>query len=76
MVGVLVYSMATKVTMGELQEYADQEDIDYDDDISYEEMREIIDIHECKQCGDEFLRGWDEKYCSDACEAAYINEHF
>jgi len=64
------------VTMGELQERADIEGIEYDEDISYSEMRELVDIYECKHCEDEFLTGWNEKYCSDTCEVEYINENF
>lgn len=68
--------MATKVTMGELQEFADAEGIEYDADVSYSEMRELVEIFTCKQCGDEYVRGYSEKYCSDTCEVEYINENF
>lgn len=67
--------MASKVTMGELQEFADQERIDYDEDISYEELRELVEIQECKQCGTEYLRGYSEKFCSDGCEVQYLHDN-
>lgn len=68
--------MGRKVTMGELQDFADKEGIEYDPDISYEEMRELIEINECKQCGKEYLSGYSEDYCSDTCEVLYLNENF
>lgn len=65
-----------QVSLGELQDFADSENIEYDDDISYEEMRDLITIHECKQCGDEFILGWTNDFCSDTCEFKYIEENF
>lgn len=71
-----MWCMASKVTMGELMAFADAEGIEYDEDVSYSEMRELVEIRECRQCGTEYLRGYSEKYCSDGCEVAYINENF
>lgn len=65
--------MSKKVTMGELMDAAGVDDVDA---YSYEEMREKVGVSECKHCGHEYIHGWNDEYCSDACEAAYINEHF
>lgn len=71
--GGVCLGMASKVTQGELQEHAKQEGVDPDQ--SYEELREVIEIHECKWCDDEYLRGWSDEFCSDTCEVEYINEY-
>lgn len=72
--------MATKATMGELQDFADEEGIEYDEDISYEEMRDRVEIFTCDNCGDEHFGRYpavqEGKFCSDSCEAQYIDENF
>lgn len=68
--------MAKRVTLGELLDFADARGIEYEEGVSYSEMRDLVDIRVCKQCGSEYLQGYSEKYCSDGCEAAYIDENF
>lgn len=67
--------MKRKVSMGDLIDYAEQNGITHDSK-SYEELREVVPINECKECSDEFLRGYNESYCSDTCEVEYINRNF
>lgn len=59
---------------GELQEAARLNGIN--PDRSYNELREALDIKTCDFCGSEFVTGWTDRFCSDACEVQYINEHF
>lgn len=66
--------MAKKVTHGELQEAAKDQNIDPEQD--YETLREEIEIHTCKWCRDEFLTGWSDGFCTDGCEVDYINEFY
>jgi hypothetical protein len=68
--------MAKRVTLGELLDFADARGIEYEEGVSYSEMRELVDVGVCKQCGNEHLKRYSEKYCSDGCEAAYISENF
>lgn len=66
--------MGTKLTKGELQEYARQNYLDPDQ--SYEELREEIDILTCKMCGDEYLYDLWDGFCTDGCQVRYINEYY
>lgn len=60
----------TKLTKGELQDIAEEKGLDPDK--SYEELREVLDIKECKQCGDEYIYGWHiDGFCSESCEIRY-----
>lgn len=40
----------------------------------YSELREQIEIYTCKECLDEYLQGWSENFCTDGCEAEYIQK--
>lgn len=39
------------------------------------ELREQLDITECRWCSAEFVEGWSDKFCTDRCEVDYINEY-
>lgn len=64
----------SQVTKGELQRAARNRGIDPDQ--SYESLREAVEIKTCKHCRDEYAVGWSDQFCTDGCEAEYINEHF
>lgn len=69
-------TVSDKLTKGELLDVARQDyGVAADDDLSYEELRALVDIFQCKQCGDEHVGRYEEDFCSDGCEVAYINEH-
>jgi hypothetical protein len=34
------------------------------------------DTNKCRWCGDEFLVGWTETFCTDQCDVEYINEYY
>lgn len=65
----------SKVQKGTLQEAARSEP-GVDPDQSYQELRDAIDIKECKRCGSEFVSGWRGKYCTEKCEVMYLDENF
>lgn len=69
--------MSSKVTQGELQEAARDEGIDPDQ--PYDELRQAVDeaigIKSCGKCGDEFVYGWSDRFCTDGCEVEYIHAY-
>lgn len=64
--------MSSKVTHGELQSAAKSRGVD--PTLTYEELRERIEINTCDWCGDEFIHGWTDRFCTDGCQVQYINE--
>jgi len=63
-----------RITKGDLQEKARWNGIDPDQ--SYDELREAVEIHECKNCGDEYLHDLWEGFCTDGCQVEYMNKYY
>lgn len=68
--------MSPELLMGDLLKEAKDKGISGAEEMEYSELREELDIKECKHCGKEYLNGCFDPHCSDACECEYISEHF
>lgn len=66
--------MGHKLTMKELQRHTDKIDTDTTD-LTYEELREQLNIKTCKYCSDEFVTGWTENFCTESCEVEYLHKN-
>jgi len=64
--------MSKKIQKGELQRLAKGSGVDPKQ--TYRELRNQIEINECKQCGGEFVNSVWGEFCSDSCQVQYRND--